>query len=414
MKDCVLRASCVTRFITGTPRWLHCGVPATEDEGVDSTLFVVWVFARHVATAFFDRSSAMPLNCSDKNQRIPIMQNYQKISKKIKCPVCCTNDAHLLWSATSRQAAQHFVLHEKHPDRFSELVSHIEVLWGQNTCEVVQCDKCGFCYSNPYIAGDIRFYELAYDRSGYPTWKWEFQLTYDVLKMFSNPERTLLEIGAGDGAFVKRIADEILPKENIFCTELSEYGRHQIEKLGLKCFPGDIRDLQSAESEGSFDIVCMFQVLEHMDRLDVLFRKLYWLMKTGGSLFIAVPNQRRIEFNELNGALLDMPPNHVGRWNKECFQEIGERNGFHLEEYKIEQSSFSTMARKFITHRFLRKSQQSGSLENHIQRIKNGRRLRIFQRIGVGVNAIMAIPALTKKGVGMGNSQWVHLIKLNK
>jgi hypothetical protein len=42
-----------------------------------------------------------------------------------------------------------------------------------------------------------------------------------------------------------------------------------------------------------------------MDGLDVLFEKFNWLLKPGGSIFIAVPNQNMIEFNELNGALLE-------------------------------------------------------------------------------------------------------------
>ena len=340
------------------------------------------------------------------------MQKYQEIPKQIKCPVCLTNDAHVLWSASSKQVAQHFILPEKYPERFLELVSHIEALWGHNTCEVVQCDKCKYCYSNPYIAGDMRFYTLAYERSGYPIWKWEYQLTYDLLKSSSKTEHKLLEIGAGNGAFVKRIEQNILPKENIFCTEFSEYGRHQIEKLGLRCFPEDVRDLHKAEYEGSFDIVCMFQVLEHMDRLDVLFQRIHWLMKKGGRLFIAVPNQKRIEFDELNGALLDMPPNHIGRWNKECFQEIAKRHGFHFEDYKVESFNFSDMAKQFITYCFLRKSQKSGSIENYIQRIKNRNILRIFQGIGVAVNLIIAIPVLTMKGFREGNSQWVHLTKV--
>lgn len=340
------------------------------------------------------------------------MQNYQEIPKKIKCPICCTNGAHLLWSASSKQAAQNFVLYEKQPERFLKLVEHIESLWEQNTCDVVRCDKCGFCFSNPYIGGDEHFYRLAYDRSGYPTWKWEFQLTYNILSEFSKSDLKLLEIGAGDGAFVKKIAEDILSKESIVCTEFSKYGRHQIEKLGLKCLSQDVRSLSDAKLEGSFDVVCLFHVLEHMDRLDIFFQKLSWLMKVGGSLFIAVPNQRRIEFNELNGALLDMPPNHIGRWNNECFKEIGRRNGFNIEDYKVEKSSLLSMVKQFATYRFLRRSQQSGSFENHIQRIKNRHLLRIFQVIGAAVSSIMAIPAFTKKGVGEGNSQWVHLIKV--
>ena len=256
-----------------------------------------------------------------------IVQNYQQIPKKSQCPVCCTNNAHRLWETSSKQAAQHFVLQETDPERFLELVAQIEQLWGQSTCEVIQCDNCGFCYSNPYIAGDERFYNLAYDNSGYPAWKWEFQLTYNLLKKFSKPDLKLLEIGAGDGAFIKRIAGEVLPKENLLCIEFSQYGRQQIEKLGVQCVAEDVRNLSNEELKASFDLVCMFQVLEHMDKLDALFQKLNWLMKQGGSLFIAVPNPRRTEFNELNGALLDMPPNHIGRWNKKCFEEIGKPDG---------------------------------------------------------------------------------------
>ena len=342
------------------------------------------------------------------------MQNYQKISLNIKCPVCCTNEAHLLWSVSSKQAAQHFILKEKQSERFLKLVSHIESLWGQDSCEVVQCNNCGFCYSNPYVAGDMQFYTLAYDRSGYPTWKWEYQITYETLKMFLKPEATLLEIGAGDGAFVKRISNELLPKENIICTEFSGYGRQKIEELGLKCFSDDFRYLHFGKLKGNFDVVCMFQVLEHLDRLDAVFQKLYSLMKKGGSLFIAVPNHKRIEFNELNGALLDMPPNHIGRWNKLCFEKIGKQYGFYVEKYKVENFSFFQMAKQFTMYRFLRKSQQSGTFENYLQRIKNPYLFRKLQLISMAVDSIITIPTVMKKGFSEGDSQWVHLIKIKE
>jgi len=342
------------------------------------------------------------------------METYQKTRVRVKCPVCDADQAYRLWSASSSQAAQHFVLLEKYPERFSTLVLQIENLWQKNSCEVVQCKLCGFCYSNPYIAGDSQFYELACDRSRYPSWKWEFQITYDTLKQFSKPDMTLLEIGAGDGAFIKAILNnDLLSKNNIFCTEFSDYGRHQIEKLGVKCFSEDIRDLRIAEWEQGFDIVCMFQVLEHMDRLDILFQKLAWLIKKDGSLFIAVPNQKMIEFNELNGALLDMPPNHIGRWNKECFQIIGNRNGFHIVDYKVEELTFVSMAKQFATYRYLRNSQKSCSFENKIEKIKNRHLNKAMKILGAGINLILAIPAIIKANAGMGNSQWVHLKKNN-
>ena len=342
------------------------------------------------------------------------MKSYEKSREKALCPVCCTEVAHVLWRVSSKQAAQHFVLYEKYPDRFNDLALHIENLWGQSTCEVMQCAQCGFCFSYPYVAGDEQFYSLAYVRSGYPKWKWEFQITYEALKRNLHSTGKLIEIGAGDGAFIRKIAKEVLPKENIFCTEFSEYGRDQIESFGVKCVAKDIRELSDLEFENFADVICLFQVLEHMDRLDVLFEKLNWLLKPGGSIFIAVPNQNMIKFNELNGALLDMPPNHIGRWNKECFKTIGSRHNLHLADYQVEDTALASMAMQFINYRFLRNSQKSESFSNKLFRVELGTYIdRTAQTLGVAVNAVMAMPALLsliEDKPNLGNSQWVHFV----
>jgi SAM-dependent methyltransferase len=342
------------------------------------------------------------------------MKIYERSREKALCPVCCTEEADLLWRVSSNQAAQHFVLYEKNPERFAELVLHIDKLWGQSTCKVMQCAQCRFCFSYPYVAGDEHFYSLAYVRSGYPKWKWEFQVTYDVLRRNLHSSGKLIEIGAGDGAFISKIAKEVLAKENIFCTEFSEYGRHQIESLGIKCVPKDIRELSGQEYEKCADVICLFQVLEHMDGLDVLFEKLNWLLKPGGSIFIAVPNQNMIEFNELNGALLDMPPNHIGRWNRRCFEIIGNKHKLTLVNYQVENSDLALMARQFINYRFLRNCQNGESLSNKLRMIGiNSYIDKTAQALGVAVNAVMAAPALLsliKDKSNLGNSQWVHFV----
>ena len=57
------------------------------------------------------------------------------------------------------------------------------------------------------------FYDLAYERTRYPSWKWEHQLTLDsirqtILPQIHQPVR-VLEIGAGDGAFIQGIIPEV-------------------------------------------------------------------------------------------------------------------------------------------------------------------------------------------------------------
>ncbi len=72
-------------------------------------------------------------------------------------------------------------------------------------------------------------------------------MTYDVMSRILCTDAILMEIGAGDSAFVRRIAEDLLPKESILCTEFSDYGRKQIEKFGVICLSEDVRDLSRAE-----------------------------------------------------------------------------------------------------------------------------------------------------------------------
>ena len=119
------------------------------------------------------------------------------------CPVCQSANATRLWSTDSECAAQHYVLKERESDRHLELVKAIENRWHAKNCNVMQCSECGFCFADPYCAGDEEFYRIAYQRTHYPRWKWEFQLTLDELQAITTNSTRLLEIGAGDGAFVK-------------------------------------------------------------------------------------------------------------------------------------------------------------------------------------------------------------------
>ncbi|MBF2048580.1 MAG: class I SAM-dependent methyltransferase [Elainella sp. C42_A2020_010] len=339
---------------------------------------------------------------------VAVMKHYQLTPVEANCPICYSRNAQLLWSVDSEQAARHYVSKEAEPQRFKKLADHISNLWQQKTCNVVRCDDCGFCYSYPYTAGDDKFYDLAYERSGYPTWKWEHQLTYDALKDKRN--FTLLEIGAGDGAFIRRITPELTSQTNVLCTEYSNYGRGQIQQLGLNCLAVDIRSKQFEPFKEHFDVICMFQVLEHMDRLDDLFQRLNYLTRKQASLFISVPNPKCIEFSELNGGLLDMPPNHIGRWNREGFEKLGERWGWFVENHAIEENTFASKAELFLKYRFWREGQHPGTPANRISRIKNHNLSKLMTIGCIGLYTVSDLPKLSRlRAVDLGFSQWVHL-----
>lgn len=343
--------------------------------------------------------------------------NSNTVVTGICCPICGFTKGKLLYSVTSEDSAQHFVLKEVNSIRHRELADHIASLWGQQTCELVSCGSCAFTFANPYVAGDLTFYTLAYERSGYPKWKWEYQQTADAIsEIASRPEQSplrLLEIGAGDGAFVRKISPEIVAKDNILCLEFSEYGRNRILEYGIECKGDDIRSLPPLEDR--FDVICMFQVLEHMDRLDELFKQLNSLSNGQSHVFISVPNADRIDFNETNGCLLDMPPNHIGRWNILAFERIATTFGWTVAEYQIEPLNMKETLKQQIAYRYLKVSQDSSTLANMIERVSSEKVRQILRTVCAGIYSLARLNSLFNaiSDKNRGDSQWVHLVKVN-
>ncbi len=107
---------------------------------------------------------------------------YERAPVRANCPICQHVEGVRLYRIGAAEAAAHFVPEAQNPSRYQKLKAHVETLWRGETCEVIQCSGCNFCYAWPFRAGDATFYSLAYERTGYPSWKWEHQQTLDSIR----------------------------------------------------------------------------------------------------------------------------------------------------------------------------------------------------------------------------------------
>ncbi len=323
------------------------------------------------------------------------------------CPVCQGTQVARLYTVTSEAAARHFI--PKSGEQYEQLRCCIEHLWGGTRCEVVRCLGCRFGFAIPFVAGDAEFYQLAYPAQTYPAHKWEYERTYGVLTADGGSPPRLLEIGAGDGAFIRRITPALTPPHQVVCTEYSEFGRARIEKAGVRCLAADVRELGGEDLGGCFDVICLFQVLEHMDRLDQLFEALGRVGCPSAQCFIAVPNAQAIEFNEGHGALLDMPPNHIGRWQEACFEVMASRHRWTVQAVAIEPEPFFPKAARFLYYQHLRRAQHPG-----FARRAQGVRRRGGRLLAAAMETIVHVPAalpalIALRSRALGGSMWVHL-----
>jgi SAM-dependent methyltransferase len=126
-------------------------------------------------------------------------------------------------------------------------------------------------------------------------------LRYDVVaRMLPAGITDVLEIGCGRGAFAARLAQRynyvgIEPDQ-----ESCSVARERVDAIGR----GEVRNVSSAALTGrKFDLVCAFEVLEHIEDDAQALAEWAGLLRPGGWLLLSVPaHQRRFgPWDELVG-----------------------------------------------------------------------------------------------------------------
>jgi SAM-dependent methyltransferase len=345
------------------------------------------------------------------------MKYNNTLLKGICCPFCQASEGSSLYTVTASEAATHFVLPWHNLEKYQQLEKHIRNLWNQTSCQVVCCVSCQGVFSLPFVAGDKKFYDLAYERTEYPEEKWEFTKAVEWLsrefKASKISEVKVLEIGAGKGSFLNKVIEIGVFPGNISAIEYSDWGREQLKSLNLNEVLHESIPSNKLLSkwQDKFDFVFMFQVLEHLDELDSKLKFLYSCLRPQGQIIFAVPNPQAIYFNELNGALLDMPPNHISRFSEASIQKLAIRNLLDVKLFEVEPLDKLGAYREFCYYRYLRGIQARHTVASLIARLPSKLKIRrLFEKLYRTISLLVNARFLGK--IKEGSSQLVVIQKL--
>lgn len=290
------------------------------------------------------------------------------------CPLCGRVCAEVVQRFTAAETAENFVPRSVSAEKSAQLQRIIEGLWQQDHAEIRWCAECAFGFAHPFVAGSAEFYELEAPDTPYPRSKWEYSRTVSELVRSPDRQRVVLDVGAGKGHFLKHLLDQGWPASRLLATEFSTNGRKAIEALGVRCFQSDVRGV---ELPSQVDVVCLFQVLEHLDDYDGLFRAVNGGTARPAELFIAVPNGARVAYNEANGLNRDYPPNHISRWSPTGFARLAANYGWTLAACEAEPALGAVGEAKYAAvERFLRNSHVEGRWERIVYRLAERPALR--------------------------------------
>lgn len=183
-------------------------------------------------------------------------------------------------------------------------------------CERIQltiCGGCGLKFYVPTIAGSERFYEICQRRSA--LYYEEDKHEYSFARRFVGPGSDVLEVGSGKGAFASRIN----PRSYVGL-ELSREAVRMAGERGVRVLDELVEEHARTHS-GYYDIVCAFQVLEHVPHPDSFLGACVECLKPGGVLIIGVPAEDSF-VGLLRNSYWGMPPHHVSRWTDECIRHL--------------------------------------------------------------------------------------------
>lgn len=208
---------------------------------------------------------------------------------------------------------------------------------GIDKVEVRECLDTGYRFYWPFnILGNEPFYDelkiqlpAKYNAPYYSDWKWE----YDICLNYIKKTDIVYEIGCGAGNFLLKL------KENgsqVYGTELNYDSVVAATQKGLIVEFITIQQKADTTTE-KYDVVCSFQVLEHVAEVKSFLDASIKILKKGGKLMIAVPYNAPYLFKNDKFNTLNMPPHHMGLWGKQAFKSLSKFFPIELEEIIIEK-----------------------------------------------------------------------------
>lgn len=176
-------------------------------------------------------------------------------------------------------------------------------------------------YTPAELSGDPSLYQqLQHFSWYYMKDKWEFRSALRILHHIDRLRSLrVLEVGVGRGYFLEQARTAGFSISGI---ELNPDAALLALQKGFTIYQQDISSL-SIESGMRWDVICSFQVLEHLTHPRLFLENALSLLNPSGLLILSVPNsQCSRQLDPACSDLLDQPPHHMSHWDESVFRSL--------------------------------------------------------------------------------------------
>jgi SAM-dependent methyltransferase len=176
-----------------------------------------------------------------------------------------------------------------------------ELLTCNNPWWFVRCPTCGHAWLNPRPALETlatiyppHYYAYQYQKQIHPI-AVSAKAILDgfkmrgILRYLARPPRTYLDVGCGDGRFLKLMERGGIPRAHLYGLELDAGVVQPLAAAGYQVFCERVEDCRAIPT-GGMDLVTMFHVIEHVQDPGAVVRKIVDWLVPGGVFAVETPN----------------------------------------------------------------------------------------------------------------------------
>ena len=213
--------------------------------------------------------------------------------------------------------------------------SDFKINYEKEKFSVIECKKCSFTFIPPYFRKQISYDNYKDEnvanavRNGNNWVKIErHKLRYDLIKKYKS-SGSLFDLGAGWGHFM--LTGQMLGYD-VYGIEISEqpylYSKNDL-KLNV-----DHIDFFDMKEDKKFDVITMWDVLEHIDKADDVIAKCSRITSKDGIIVIQVPQIDSYFAKKHKDNWKMMSIDHVNYFEKKTITQLLANHGYKVETIK--------------------------------------------------------------------------------
>ncbi|MDR0571870.1 MAG: class I SAM-dependent methyltransferase [Rickettsiales bacterium] len=270
----------------------------------------------------------------------------------MNCPLCKNKEISIIETFSIQIIKQHYL----------NAALDVNYLFNDiDSLDYLECNECRLKFFNPIVLGDSRYYSHLQKEDWYFLHedKTEFEFSKQYIKSTDN----VLDVGSGRGVFLKHINCAFYQG-----LESSNKALELANSDGVNVISESVQE-HCKNKKDFYDVVVIFQVLEHVANIDDFIRSSIAALKKNGKLIVAVPNNDSF-IKDYSNNFLNLPPHHQLHWNEYSLSKLASL--YNLEKIEVFKERVTSIHREYFYY----------TLEQRLFRKISGRVFHIVEDFG--------------------------------